>query len=63
MTEAYACSIDSLVTSFWDRKTRRILIAEAETEPLVGMQLMKGYELMMKIRPNGRVTLKRLAAR
>lgn len=34
----------------WDGKVRPILIDEADTEPLVGMKLLKGYELKMQVR-------------
>jgi len=44
----------------WDGKQRRILVDEADADPLVGMQLLLGYELKMKVRPSGSVTIKRL---
>ena len=44
----------------WDGKVRRILVDEAETDPLVGMRLLKGHELKMQIRARGKVTIKRL---
>jgi clan AA aspartic protease len=44
----------------WDGKVRRILVDEADADPLVGMRLMKGYELKMQVRYGGRVTIKRL---
>jgi clan AA aspartic protease len=45
----------------WDGKERRILGDEADTDPLVGMALLSGYELKMQIRPRGKVAIKRLA--
>ena len=45
----------------WDGKARRVLVDEADTDPLVGMALMSGYELKMQIRPRGKVTIKMLA--
>ena len=44
----------------WDGKLREILVDEADVDPLVGMRLLKGYELRMQVRPRGRVTIKRL---
>lgn len=44
----------------WDGKVRRILVDEADTDPLVGMGLLRGYELKMHIRSRGKVTIKRL---
>jgi clan AA aspartic protease len=44
----------------WDGKVRRVLIDEADTDPLVGMGLLRGYELTMQVRYRGKVTIKRL---
>jgi clan AA aspartic protease len=44
----------------WDGKVRTILVDEADTDPLVGMKLLRGHELKMQIRPGGKVTIKRL---
>lgn len=44
----------------WDGKVRRILVDEAETDPLVGMKLLKGFELKMHVRYRGKITIKRL---
>jgi predicted aspartyl protease len=44
----------------WDGKLRRTLVDEADTDPLVGMKLMRGHELKMQIRHRGKVTIKRL---
>jgi clan AA aspartic protease len=43
----------------WDGKVRQILVDEADTDPLVGMRLLKGYELKMQVRYRGKVTIKR----
>ena len=45
----------------WDGKKRRLLVDEADTDPLVGMALLKGYELRMSVRSRGKVTIKRLS--
>jgi clan AA aspartic protease len=47
----------------WDGKVRRILIDEADTDPLVGMRLLRGHELKMQVRARGKVTIKRLPPR
>jgi predicted aspartyl protease len=47
----------------WDRKVRTILVDEADADPLVGMRLLRGYELKTQVRPRGKVTIKRLPAR
>src|SRR5262245_65452308 len=47
-------------TVVWDRRARRILVDEADTDPLVGMALLNGYELKVQVRARGRVTIKRL---
>jgi clan AA aspartic protease len=44
----------------WDGKVRQILVDEADADPLVGMRLLKGYELKMQVRYRGKVTIKRL---
>src|SRR5262249_34231316 len=45
---------------FWDGRIREIVVDEVDTEPLVGMSLMKGHELRMQIRTGGKVTIKPL---
>jgi clan AA aspartic protease len=44
----------------WDGKARRIAVDEAETIPLVGMSLLEGYELIVKVQRGGNVTLREL---
>jgi hypothetical protein len=44
----------------WDRKRLRILVDEADTDPLVGMALLAGYELTIEVREGGTVMIKRL---
>src|SRR5262249_29291172 len=44
----------------WDRRSRRLLVDEADTTPLVGMALLSGYELKVQARACGKVTLKRV---
>jgi clan AA aspartic protease len=47
-------------TVIWDRRVRRVLVSEANAEPLVGMELLEGHELKMHVRPGGKVSIKRL---
>ncbi len=47
----------------WDSKVRQILVDEADTDPLVGMRLLRGHELKMQVRYRGKVTIKRLRHR
>lgn len=44
-------------TVFWDGEPRRIAVDEADTDPLVGMALMNGYELRVQVVSGGMVTL------
>ena len=37
-------------TVVWDGKGQRVLVNEADTDPLVGMALLSGYELKMQVR-------------
>jgi len=45
----------------WDRRVLRVLVSEADTDPLVGMELLNGYELTVQVRNRGRVTIRRLS--
>jgi clan AA aspartic protease len=47
----------------WDSKVRRILVDEANADPLIGMRLLRGHELKMQVRYRGKVTIKRLRRR
>ncbi len=47
----------------WHGRSRRIVVAEAGTIPLVGMALLTGSELKMQVRSNGKVTVKALSKR
>jgi clan AA aspartic protease len=47
----------------WDGKVRRVPVDEADTDPLVGMELLRGYELKMQVRSRGKVTIKQLPLR
>ena len=45
----------------WDGQPRTILVEEADTTPLIGMDLMDGYDLFVAVADNGLVTLRRPA--
>jgi len=42
----------------WDGKLRRVAVDCAEVDPLVGMSLLQGYELLIQVVKNGNVTIK-----
>jgi clan AA aspartic protease len=47
----------------WDGNVRRILVDEADADPLIGMRLLRGFELKTQVRARGAITIKRLARR
>jgi clan AA aspartic protease len=44
----------------WDNQRRRIEVDAANTAPFVGMELLDGYELKIKVKAGGRITIRRL---
>jgi clan AA aspartic protease len=46
----------------WDRRERPIVVVESGGACLVGMELLSGFELRMQVRPQGKVTIKRLSS-
>jgi clan AA aspartic protease len=46
----------------WDGRIRPIFVDEFDATPLVGMGLLKGFELNMQVRARGKVTIKRLGS-
>jgi len=44
----------------WDHEPRNIFIEAAETVPLVGMALIKGYDLSIRGEVGGRTSIKRI---
>lgn len=44
-------------TVVWDGSPRLIEVDAANTEPLVGMSLLDGYDLRIQVRPDGAVTV------
>jgi predicted aspartyl protease len=64
LADGSECLFDVYVAKVvWDGKERRVLADEADTDPLVGMKLLSGYELRMQIRSRGKITIKRLPQR
>jgi clan AA aspartic protease len=47
----------------WDERIRPVFVDEFDATPLVGMALLKGFELNMQVRARGKVTIKRLGRR
>jgi clan AA aspartic protease len=47
----------------WDGRVRSVFVDEFDATPLVGMALLRGYELKMQVRARGKVTIKRLPRR
>jgi clan AA aspartic protease len=47
-------------TVVWDGQPRRIAVDAADTDPLVGMSLLYGYELVIQAIDGGNVTIKEL---
>lgn len=45
----------------WDGKLRRVAVDEANTEPLVGMELLDGFAVTLEVRPGGTVTIQQLS--
>lgn len=44
----------------WDGRRRVIDIDESDSDPLVGMAMLEGFELNVQVRPRGKVTITRL---
>lgn len=47
-------------TILWDGQPATIPIDEADSDPLIGMSLMDGYELTIQIVDSGTVTIKKI---
>lgn len=50
------CDIHA-ATVIWDGADRKILVEAADTEPLVGMALLRGQQLQIAVVPGGRVLI------
>jgi len=53
------CDIDA-ATVIWDGRPRNILVEAADTDPLVGMALLYGYDVCMQVVEGGRVIIEAL---
>jgi predicted aspartyl protease len=61
LADGSECVFDVYVAKVdWDGKVRTILVDEADADPLIGMRLLRGYELNMQVRTRGKVTIKHL---
>jgi clan AA aspartic protease len=47
-------------TVLWDGKARRILVDEADADPLLGMAMLDGHELNMQVQEGGKITIQRI---
>ena len=47
-------------TVIWDGRPRRILVEEADTDPLIGMALLYGHDVRMEVIAGGRVSIEAL---
>ena len=47
----------------WDGRVRPVFVDEFDATPLVGMALLRGWELKVQVRARGKVTIKRLPRR
>jgi clan AA aspartic protease len=62
LADGSECVFDVYIAKvIWDGRIRTVRVGELDTEPLVGMGLLKGHELKMQIRTRGRVTSKLLS--
>jgi len=61
LADGSECLVDVYeATVVWDGRPRRILVDEVSTDPLVGMALLRDFELTMQVRSHGKVTIRRL---
>ncbi len=52
-TEIYSVLLD------WDGEERAVEVIAVESEPLIGMTLLDGYDLLMEVRENGVVRIQK----
>lgn len=50
------------LTVLWDENPITIEVHAAETEPLIGMALLAGHDLQMRVVPDGEVTIRAISA-
>ncbi len=62
LADGSECLFDVFVAEVdWDQQRLRILVDEADADPLLGMKLLEGYELKMQVKPGGEVLIQRLS--
>ena len=44
----------------WDGEERLVQVHQSNSDPLIGMALLRGFEVNFKVRQGGKVTIKRL---
>jgi clan AA aspartic protease len=44
----------------WDGQAKHVLVDESNSDPLVGMALMRGFELRIEVRSGGKVQIEAL---
>lgn len=49
------------ISVLWDDQFRTVEADSADTDPLIGMELMKGYTLRIEVNPQGTVLLEKLS--
>lgn len=47
-------------TVIWDGQPQRIAVDEADADPLIGMRLLAGFELIIEVVAGGQVTIRAL---
>ena len=47
----------------WDGERRVVSVHEPDSSPLLGMELLQGFEVNFKMKQNGKVTIKRMSSR
>ena len=56
-----SCTFDVYIgLVIWDGQYREVYINQSETVPLIGMRLLRGYDLRIQIIESGTVTIKAL---
>jgi clan AA aspartic protease len=64
LADGRECSLEIYeATVLWDGRALSVLVDQIDTDPMVGMALLEGYELKVEIRSGGRVLIKRLPPR
>lgn len=54
------CDIYTAIV-IWDGRQRNILVEAADTDPLIGMALLYGYDVRMQVKEGGRIIIEALS--